>query len=149
MTHIIQSPFAASETVRFGRINHDGAYLYTINDSPSRVIEYSLLNGLFVKVHSTGVYCCSIDSSEGLFQLYRLNEDEFWRIVQVKSFLVVTDLSTLRINDSYLSQDFPLGHSMEEVFRHMEKGGRDIMDIVYAAPCYQFVEVNSSFSAIS
>ena len=149
MATFIQSPFGVSETVRFDRMSNDGAYYYTINDSPSRVITYSLLNGLFIKERSTGVYCCSIESKDGLYQLYRLQEEEFWKIVQGKTFLVVTDLSTLRISDSYLSQNFPLGQSMDEVFKHMEKGEDDIGDLVYAAPCYQFAEIGVASRLIS
>lgn len=149
MATFIQSPFGVSEIVRFGRMSNDGAYYYTINDSPSRVITYSLLNGLFIKERSTGVYCCSIESKDGLYQLYRLQEEEFWEVVQGKTFLVVTDLSTLRISDSYLSRSFPLGQSMDEVFEHMEKGEDDIGDLVYAAPCFQFVEIGVASRLIS
>ena len=146
MSPIIQSPFAASETIRFGRINHNGGFLYTINDSPARVVEYNLLNGLFIKDHKTGVYCCSIESTEGQFQLYRLSEDEFWRVVQGKSFMVITDFSTFRIDDSVLSDKHPLGYSIKSVFRAIENGNHDNNDITYAAPCFQFVEVHPSFS---
>lgn len=149
MATFIQSPFGVSETVWFDRMNSDGAYYYTINNSPSRIITFDLLNGLFIKERSTGVYCCSIESKDGLYQLYRLQEGEFWKIVQGKTFLVVTDLSTLRISDSYLSRNFPLGHSMDEVFKHMEKGKDDIGDLVYAAPCYQFVEIGVASRVIS
>lgn len=149
MATYIQSPFGISETVRFDRMNNGGAYFYTINDSPSRVFTYNLLNGLFIKERSTGVYCCSIESKDGLYQLYRLQEEEFWKIVQGKTFLVITDLSTLRINDSFLSQSFPLGQSMDVVFKHMEKGKDDIGDLVYAAPCYQFVEIGVASCVIS
>ena len=149
MATFIHSPFGASEIVRFNRISNDGSYAYTINDSPSRVITYNLLNGLYIKERSTGVFCCSIESREGQYQLYRLQEEEFWRIIQGTSFLVVTDLCTLRISDSYLSQSFPLGQSMDEIFNHMEKGYQDIQSIVYAAPCYQFVELSAASNAIS
>lgn len=136
-----QCPFAPSETIRFCRIEQDGTALYTINESPARAITFSHLNGLFIKNSSTSLYCCSVSSQDTSYQLFRLQEEEFWKIVQGKSFLVITDYSTLRIDDRYLSKGGSLVQSVDELFSQIEKGRKEGEGLIHSAPCYQFIEV--------
>lgn len=136
--------FAASETVSFSKRDSSGRASFLINDTPSRSISFKDLAGLYLKVASRAVYCCSIKCSDKSYQICRLNENEFWEIVKGKQFKVVVDISTNRLKDEAIDPSMTISDNVNHVFSLLDAGKNDGLNTVMEkSPCYQFVEIKN------
>ena len=129
--------FVPSERVTFKRVEFRNECHYFINETHSRNIKFSQLNGVYIKPNSQSVYCCSISTSDGIYQICRLSESDFWQIVKDREFMVIIDNNTLQINcEDGLALD-----KAQEVFSLIDQGKEMEANKIGRASCRERVSL--------
>lgn len=105
---LIDRKLNSGDIIRFEK--GTGEHIYNIVYSHGVIqLEYCELSKLFIKDYGKVLYCNSIYSYGNEYQLYKLDEEDFYRLVKNKEFTVYID------DHVYTMKSCPTANQSEEM----------------------------------
>ena len=88
---VLDRRLVSGDNIHFEYIESEGDIYRIVYERGFLNISFGELSKLFVKSLGTSMYCCTLYSSAGEFQLYKMSKEEFNELVSGKKFKVFID----------------------------------------------------------
>ena len=130
----------SGDTIRFESIAEESNKYRIVYDRSSIIIDFDDLSKLFIKSLGKSMYCSTIYSDDGEYQLYKLTSEEFKRLVWGKHYKVFIDDSV------YTLIDYPAENAHEKLKEILNEDSHEVVvdsDTRFIqSRCMHFDEVN-------
>lgn len=96
---VLDRRLVSGDNIHFEYIESEGDIYRIVYDRGFYNISFAELSKLFVKSLGKSMYCCTLYSSAGEFQLYKMSKEEFNKLVSGRKFKVFMDENVFTLAD--------------------------------------------------